>query len=616
MRTRIKCDFSGYATRNDLSCSDGRIIRKDAFKDNDGTQVPLVWQHMHNSPDNVLGHALLENRNDGVYAYCTFNETSKGQNAKLLVEHGDINALSIYANQLRQQGPNVLHGEIREVSLVLSGANPGALIDNLSIQHGDNIETVDDEAIIYTNDNITVSNEINNEKESEDSINMAHSNADQVSNKPNADDNERTNRTIGDVFDEFTEEQKQVVYALIGLALEDNKKKQSDDEAEHGDEEGENFYMNSNVFDQTTVNTRPELSHAEVEAIFSDAKRCGSLRDSVLAHAEVSYGIENIDYLFPDYRTLEDRPEFIKRRSEWVDSVMKSVKHSPFSRVKSVFANITADEARAKGYLKGKQKVEEVFPLLKRTTDPQTVYKKQKLDRDDVIDITSFDVVAWLKLEMREMLDEELARAILVGDGRNVTAEDKISTEHIRPIVNDANLFTVRKEANIPTNATNKQKTDAIIEATIRARKDYTGTGKPTFYTTEDVLATMLLAQDVNGRRVYENEDALATAMRVDKIVTVPVMDGVTYTYPSNETEYVDRKGKTYDVLGIAVNLSDYNVGADKGGEVNMFDDFDIDYNQQKYLIETRCSGALVTPHSAIIIEAPQADSAAESADG
>ena len=578
-------DFSGWATRNDLKCSDGRIIRKDAFKHNDGQKVPLVWNHNHSDPNEILGHALLENRDEGVYAYCKFNDTESGKTAKLLVQHGDVSALSIYANKLKQQGSNVIHGAIREVSLVLAGANPGASIDSI-IMHG---EESDEEAIIYTGEEISLAHASDGSTDAKDSKGTT-----KEDNKM-ADDVKKTDgeETIADVFNTLSEKQKTVVYAMIGQALEDAGVTDDDDDndEDHEDKmehsEGDD-YMKRNVFDNDEQQDEV-LSHAAMETIIGDAKRFGSLKESFLAHAD-EYGIEQIDYLFPEAKTLNNPPEFIKRDTGWVSTVMGAVHHTPFSRIKSVFANITEDEARAKGYIKGNLKKEEVFSLLKRTTTPTTIYKKQKLDRDDGIDITDFDVVAWLKSEMRIMRDEEIARAILIGDGRLSSSDDKINESNIRPVVSDSELYTIRQKVSVPANATDDDKAKAMIKSAVKARKNYKGSGNPTFYTTEDWLTNALLLEDTQGHRLYKNDADVAAAMRVSKIVTVPVMEGV--------------KGpEGGDLIGIIVNLADYNVGADKGGAVNMFDDFDIDYNQQKYLIETRCSGALVKPYSAIELE-------------
>ena len=571
-------DFSGWATKANLKCSDGRTIMKDAFKHNDGQTVPLVWNHQHNDPNEVLGHALLENRDEGVYAYCTFNDTESGKTAKLLVQHGDVNALSIYANQLKQKMSNVLHGNIREVSLVLAGANPGASIDSI-IMHG---EESDEEAIIYTGEEITLAHS-SDAKDSEGTTKEDNKMADDIKKTDGEE-------TVADVFNTLSEKQKTVVYAMIGQALEDAGVTDDDDEDyedEMGHSEGDD-YMKRNVFDNDEQQD-DVLSHAAMETIIGDAKRFGSLKESFLAHAD-EYGIEQIDYLFPEAKTLNNPPEFIKRDTGWVSTVMGAVHHTPFSRIKSVFANITEDEARAKGYIKGNLKKEEVFSLLKRTTTPTTIYKKQKLDRDDVIDITDFDVVAWLKSEMRVMLDEEIARAILIGDGRLSSSDDKINESNIRPVVSDSELYTIRQKVSVPANATDDDKAKAMIKSAVKARKNYKGSGNPTFYTTEDWLTNALLLEDTQGHRLYKNDADVAAAMRVSKIVTVPVMEGV--------------KGpEGGDLIGVIVNLADYNVGADKGGAVNMFDDFDIDYNQQKYLIETRCSGALVKPYSAIELE-------------
>lgn len=558
-------DFSGWATRNNLKCSDGRIIMKDAFKHNDGQTVPLVWNHQHNDPLNILGHALLENREEGVYAYCKFNETESGKNAKLLVEHGDVSALSIYANQLKQQGSNVLHGAIREVSLVLAGANPEAFIDNI-IRHG---EYSDEEAIIYTGENIS----------------MYHADEKKEEEKTVEKKEEKNEETVADVFETLNEKQKTVVYAMIGQALEE---KEESEDNNNDDSKGGNKVMKHNVFDKEDTTQKDVLSHSDMEAIFSDVKRYGSLRDAVLAH-----GIKNIDYLFPDAKNVTNTPQFIQRDMGWVQKVMKSVHHTPFSRIKSIFADITEEDARAKGYIKGNLKKEEVFSLLKRTTTPTTIYKKQKLDRDDIVDIVDFDVVAWLKSEMRVMLDEEIARAALVGDGRLASSDDKINEQNIRPIWTDADLYTIKAPVTVAANATSDEKAKAFIRAAIKSRKNYKGSGEPTLYTTEDVLTDCLLMEDTTGRVIYDSVSKLATALRVKEIVTVPVMENLSR---------VDN-GTTYSLMGIIVNLTDYNIGADKGGAVNMFDDFDIDYNAQKYLIETRCSGALIKPYSAIALE-------------
>lgn len=574
-------DFSGWATKANLKCSDGRTIMKDAFKHNDGQTVPLVWNHQHNDPNEVLGHALLENRDEGVYAYCTFNDTESGKTAKLLVQHGDVNALSIYANQLKQKMSNVLHGNIREVSLVLAGANPGASIDSI-IMHG---EESDEEAIIYTGEEISLAHASDNASDAGNSEGTT-----KEDNKM-ADDVKKTDgeETVADVFNTLSEKQKTVVYAMIGQALEDAGVTDDDDEDEDEMEHSEgDDDMKRNVFDNDEQQDEV-LSHAAMETIIGDAKRFGSLKESFLAHAD-EYGIEQIDYLFPEAKTLNNPPEFIKRDTGWVSTVMGAVHHTPFSRIKSIFANITEDEARAKGYIKGNLKKEEVFSLLKRTTTPTTIYKKQKLDRDDVIDITDFDVVAWLKSEMRIMLDEEIARAILIGDGRLSSSDDKINESNIRPVVSDAELYTIRQKVSVAANATDDDKAKAMIKSAVKARKNYKGSGNPTFFTTEDWLTNALLLEDTQGHRLYKNDSEVAAAMRVSKIVTVPVMEGA--------------KGpEGGDLIGIIVNLADYNVGADKGGAVNMFDDFDIDYNQQKYLIETRCSGALIKPYSAIELE-------------
>lgn len=577
----MEYDFSGWATRNNIRCSDGRTILKDAFKHNDGQMVPLVWNHDHNDPLNVLGHALLENRDEGVYAYCTFNDTDAGRNAKALVEHGDVTALSIYANQLKQQGPNVLHGAIREVSLVLAGANPGAFIDSI-IRHG---EESDEEAIIYTGENLVL-------EHSQHTI-VNDKNLDAIKDNftpPSGDKkDEKGEKTVQDVFDTLNEEQKTVVYALIGQALDGSNQN------ENNEKEG-NDNMKHNVFDQDQNEKENVLSHADMENIISEGKRYGSLKDSFLAHA-AQYGIDQIDFLFPDAKNVTNQPDFIKRDDSYVQKVLRGVHHTPFSRIKSTHANITADEARAKGYIKGHLKKEEVFTLLKRTTTPTTIYKKQKMDRDDIVDITDFDVVAYIKAEMRMMLDEEIARAILVGDGRSTASDDKINEQNIRPIAKDDNLYTIKATVTAAAKATEDEIAKAFIRTVIKSRKEYKGSGSPTLFTTEDVLTNCLLLEDNNGRIIYDSVDKLATTLRVKEIVPVEVMEGVTRKADT----------KTLSLMAILVNLNDYYVGADKGGAVNMFDDFDIDYNQEKYLIETRISGALVKPYSAIAFELDQA---------
>ena len=588
----MEYDFSGWATRNNIRCSDGRTILKDAFKHNDGQIVPLVWNHDHNDPLNVLGHALLENRDEGVYAYCTFNDTDAGRNAKALVEHGDVTALSIYANQLKQQGPNVLHGAIREVSLVLAGANPGAFIDSI-IRHG---EESDEEAIIYTGEELVLEHACGGATPKKKKKEMEHS-QNTIVNDKNLDaikDNftppsGNKEKTVQDVFDTLNEEQKTVVYALIGQALDDSNQN------ENNEKEG-NDNMKHNVFDQDQKEKENVLTHADMETIISEGKRYGSLKDSFLAHT-AQYGIDHIDYLFPEAKNVTNQPDFIKRDDSYVQKVLRGVHHTPFSRIKSTHANITADEARAKGYIKGNLKKEEVFTLLKRTTTPTTIYKKQKMDRDDIIDITDFDVVAYIKAEMRMMLDEEIARAILVGDGRSTSSDDKIPETNIRPIAKDEDLYTIKAPVAVAKDATEDAIAKAFIRTVIKSRKEYKGSGSPTLFTTEDMLTNCLLLEDNNGRIIYDSVDKLATTLRVKEIVPVEVMEGVTRTVSS----------KNLPLMAILVNLNDYYVGADKGGAINMFDDFDIDYNQEKYLIETRISGALVKPYSAIAFELDKA---------
>lgn len=571
-------DFSGWATKAGLKCSDGRTIMPDAFAHQNEQKVPLVWQHGHHSPDNVLGHAILENRPEGVYAYGFFNDTPAGKNARTMVQHDDVNQLSIFANRLVEKSKQVSHGMIREVSLVLSGANPGALIDFVAIQHSDGtVDELEDEAVIYTG--------------------MTLEHAEDDSSDDNDDDEGADvaddEKTVKDVYDSFTEEQKNVVHFMIGAALEDGKAEHSDDD---NDEDNlahqEGNYMNHNVFErrESFDQERPTLTHDQLKTVVEDAKKIGSFKDSLLMHAE-DYGITNIDLLFPDAKAVQNSPEFVKRRTEWVAGVLDSTKHSPFSRIKSLFADITADEARAKGYLKGNLKKEEFFSLTKRVTTPATIYKKQKLDRDDIIDITDLDVVAWLKAEMRLMLDEEIAGAVLVGDGRAVDHADKIldpagqsSGPGIRSIANDNEFY-----APVTTVDSTAQDwaPDSFIDAVVEGLEDYEGSGSPTLYTTVRFMNKILLQKDSLGRRLYASRAEVASLMGVSKIVDVP--EAVMSRAPG--------------VVGIIVNLQDYTLGTDRGGEVNYFDDFDIDYNQYKYLMEGRSSGALTKYHSAIIIK-------------
>ena len=565
----MKFDFSGYVTRNDLKCADGRTIKHGAFKDNDGDKVPLVWQHLHDDPANILGHVLLENRADGVYGYASFNETEAGKNAKQFVRHKDVDKLSIYANKLVQNGSDVVHGVIREVSLVMAGANPGAYIDNISFQHGDTYTTSEEEAVIYTGLNISLDDLKHSDQKDE---NMA---------------TETNGETVQDIFDSLSDKQKQVVYYLMGEVTSAEHSDIVGEAIMHSDEEG--TYVQYNIFEGAAPEKKagPALSHDQIKSIFTDAARSGSLKDSFLAHAG-TYGIDNIDYLFPDAKTITNSPDFISRRMEWVNGVINGTHHSPFSRIKSIAADITADEARARGFAKGNLKKEEVFGLLRRITGPTTIYKKQKLDRDDIVDITDLDVVAWLKAEMRVMLDEEIARAVLIGDGRDIDSEDKIDESCIRPIWKDADMYA--HHVQIPAATTD---VDAKIEAIIRSRTHYKGSGSPVLYTTESFLTDMLLLKDTQGRRIYETEASLASALRVSKIEAVEPMENATRVDGPN----------TLKLLGIIVNLKDYTIGADKGGNISMFDDFDIDYNRYKYLIEARMSGTLTHPKSALVIE-------------
>ena len=567
-------DFAGYATRYGVPCADGRIIDKTAFLQNNGKKVPLVYNHQHNDISNVLGHAFLECRDDGVYAYGYFNDTDNGVEAKNQVIHGDLDSLSIWANRLQESGnpprKHVAHGDIKELSLVLAGANPGAFIEEI-VAHSDEEGY---EAFIYSGDSLEL-NHSEGETEKED--------------KPMEDTNkeqEPESKSAKEVFDEMTEEQKQVAIAIAGQAVEEALKERGIDPEKDDDEEG-GEEMGHSCFDNTGEDTNV-LSHDDMATIVKEAEKTGRMSDAFLSH-----GIENIEYLFPDAQTINGAPDFIKRNDEWVNDVMNNVHHTPFSRIKSVFADITEDEARAKGYIKGKLKKEEVFSLLKRTTTPQTIYKKQKIDRDDYIDIVDLDVVAWIKTEMRMMLDEEIARAILVGDGRLSSSDDKISEDHIRPIWTDADLYTIKAAVDITKDTTSAEIAKAFIVEAIRSRVQYKGSGSPTLYAPDTIITECLLLEDKNGRMIYDTLDKLATVLRVSKIVPVPVMENLART----------KETFTYKLLGIIVNLKDYNVGADKGGAVNMFDDFDIDYNAMKYLIETRCSGAMIKPYGAIAIE-------------
>ena len=582
-------DFSGYATRVDLKCSDGAIIREDAFKHQNGETVPLVWQHLHNGPENILGHAMLEHRKDGVYAYASFNDSEQGRNAKELVRHGDVKALSIYANKLVRRGVDVLHGAIREVSLVLSGANPGAYIDNVVIAHGDSYETSEDEAIIYTG----LSFEIQ---------------AETIEHADDSKEPDMAEKTVGDIFETLTEEQKNVVYYMIGEALSEAG---ADDEAEHSafyenddyishNDGEETITMTRNVFESLAHGTPMDegltLSHSDIKSIFADGERKNSLKEAVIAHA-TTYGIENIDMLFPDAQTIGSRPEFIKRRTEWVASVLNDTHHSPFSRIKTILADITEDDARAKGYIKASMKKEEWFTLAKRVTTPQTVYKKQKLDRNDILDITDFDVVIWVKEEMRLMLDEEIAAAALVGDGRSAGDPDKIKSpspnadgEGIRAIALDASYYAYKVEW-AAADADDIPFVDRVMTSLV----DYTGSGSPKLYTSPQILAGLLVERDTLGRRMYSSRAELATAMGVSAIVDIPA----SILARANFQTTAGAVTTTHSLKGIVANLRDYTFGSDAGGKTTLFDDFDIDFNQQKYLLEARLSGTLTKPFSA-----------------
>ena len=642
-------DFGGYATRNNILCTDGLVIGDNAFAHNDGKTVPILWQHNRNSIDNLLGHGVLENRPDGVYIYGTFNNTKQGREAKEAVMHGDLSALSIYANKLQKNDNVVTHGDIKEVSLVVSGANKGAYIDYRSFAHGEDDSFT--EGILFLDEQLDYINHEDNDGGSSMDVDaiidsMTDEQRELLFEIAGLDDNTmehaedsssaKSNKTVGDVLDSLTEEQQLAVAYIIEQIMKDKggdtvaqsknmKDKGGDTVAQSENMEEE--IMKTNVFEsQNGTAQRDALMHAEEvkNNILADLKKCGSLREAARAHEDeiselahsmqtnsgdtlahaadvvvgtgtATYGIKDIDWLFPEARNITNTPEFIKRQDEWVAKVMGGVSHTPFTRIKTMFADITADEARAKGYVKGHQKTEEVFGLLKRVTTPTTVYKKQKLDRDDIIDITDFDVVMWLRAEMRLMLNEELARAYLIGDGRSVSSNDKINEQNIRPIYSDDVLFTIRQRYAVSSTATNEEKAKSFIEQCIRSRKDYRGSGNPMLFTTEDMLIDMLLINDGIGHRLYKTLDELKTALRVSDIVAVPQMSSVSMTDTTTSTEYI--------CDGIIINLKDYSVGTDKGGAVSMFDDFDIDYNQQKYLMETRCSAALVRPKSAIVVE-------------
>ena len=574
----MKYDFSGYATRNGIRCSDGRTIMKDAFIENDGTTVPLVWQHDHSDPSNILGHCKLENRPDGVYAFGVFNDTPAAQDAKMAVRHGDINAMSIYANHVRQESGLVQHGNIREVSLVLSGANPGAFIDNVTIAHGEEFATLDDEVIIFSGQEFAHADSKEETKEKE--APMAEETTGTKNNKSEED------MTVQDVLDTLNPIQQKVVYALIGMAAEgDSGEEVKQSEGDYG------MYNAFESNEDTEIRHADEFVQEELDAVLADARRNGRLSDSVISHAQ-NYGIQNIDILFPDAQAIRNTPDFYGRRTEWVNAVLNNTQHVPFSRIKSMYADITADEARARGYTldrnNNKRKIDEVFNVLKRVTTPQTVYKKQKLDRDDIIDITSFDVVAWLKQEMRIMLDEEIARAVLVGDGRDVSDESKIRTDSIRPIAFDDDVYTIKVQVEDADDVT------AMIDQVTQAQVNYRGSGTPTFYASPSLIAKMMTQRDQLNHRMYSTRNDLASELSVSNIVDVPILD----TAKSEDGR---------PVLGLIGNLKDYTIGADRGGNVSMFDDFDIDFNQQKYLMETRCSGALTLPKSFIAIMGPKA---------
>lgn len=598
MAINFDYDFSGWATKANVKCFDGLTIAPNAFKDCDGKVVPVVWNHDHSAPESVLGHALLQNRKEGVYAYVKLNDTSSGQTAKACVDNGDIDAMSIYANGIQKAGRTVMHGMIAELSLVIAGCNPGALIDEVVKHSADGTETDSSEAYIYTDSGLSLKHGLDpDDNPLEDETlqhldNSSETNKDEKGESKMADANEKT---VKEVFDTLTEEQKNVVYAIIGSALDEGKGGESDDK---GDGEEDNTMHH--CFENDNGGTVLKHSLDDINGIIATASKHGTLRDAFLDAGitgdELAHSIENMDYLFPDDHNLDTVPRIVDRDQTWVDKVMNSVHHVPFARVKVMFADLTEDDARAKGYIKGNYKKEQVFKLLKRSTTPTTVYKKQRFDRDDIVDMSTMDVVGFVKKEQRGKLNEELGMAFLIGDGRDDASDDKINELNIRPIFNDDDFYTIKVVVQPGTNANEDAKAKATIKSIIKARKEYKGSGSPTFYTTDDVLTDMLLLEDGIGHPLYADEAALARKLRVKEIVTVPRMEG--------------RKGaKGGDLLGIVVNLADYTVGADKGGEVNMFDDFNIDYNQLIYLIETRCSGAMTTPYGAMAIEMDAANS-------
>jgi hypothetical protein len=560
----MEADFRGWATKAGLKCSDGRTIMPGAFKDQDKVRVPLVWQHGHTDPQNVLGHAILENRDEGVYAYGFFNKTEKAKHAAELLTHEDINSMSIWANELVQRAGRVLHGVIREVSLVLSGANPGALIENVTIRHSDgDEEVVDDEAIIFSGEELEHGD---GTKPDDKKKELEHAEGDDP--------------TLQEILDSMSDQQKKALEYIVGEAVDAAT-------AEHSnidDKTGEDDKVSRNVFEKdgkTQKDDSQVLSHDALRTLNSDAMDRGMSFRKIVQEYALAHGIENIDVLFPEATQLTSAPEFFARRADWVNGVLNGARKSPFSRVRTATADLTWEDARAKGYIKGNMKKEEFYSVARRETTPQTIYKKQKLDRDDIIDITDFDVVAWMKGEMRIMLDEELARAVLVGDGRDPGDEDKIREDRIRPIVTDDDFYAIKLAVSLADDNTNWED---VLDEILLARQFYRGSGNPTFYTTETTLARLLLIRDGQGRKIYPTVGELTTAMRVSGVVTVEVLNDYT------------------DLIGVLVNMADYNIGADRGGAVAMFDDFDIDYNQYKYLIETRCSGALVRPKSAIVV--------------
>lgn len=582
----MNVDFSGYVTKNDVICTDGRKIKKDAFKHNDGCVVPLMWQHLTNDPSMVLGKVYLENRDDGVYGYGTLNHTEKAENMRELLAHGDITHMSIHANKLVERNGEVFHGDIKEVSLVVSAANSGAVIEHVTLRHSDGTEIdLEDEAVIHHSGFV-------DSFDGDGAVIDIYDANGQLMHDDDENKDENEEETVSDIFDSLTDKQKDVVYAMISAALESKT-----EDAKHSDINKEDIDMKTNPFETQGIMPKGgEMRHSDIVAIandvFTDCKNNKTPFKQALQHAAKNYGIENIELLFPEARAISDTPEFVKRRTEWVNEVINGTKKVPFAKIKTTFADITQDEARARGYIKGSQKIEEVFPVMARETSPCTIYKKQKLDRDDALDITSFDIVAWLWAEMRIMLEEEIARAVLVGDGRLVTSTDKVKEDCIRPIWTDDDFYAYHM--SLPSSASLNDLADAFISV----RNYYEGAGRPVTFMSPETVTSLMIQRDADGKRMYKTEQELADALRVSRIIEVPLFTGLV-----REATLDSGAKKTMKLNAIIVNLSDYAIGTNKGGEITKIDGFDIDYNQYKYLLETRISGALINYHSAVVIE-------------